>query len=72
VYVTVNAALLGVWVVTGSGSFWPGWMMFAWGVGLGLNAYTVYGPHRVTEARIQRERRERRRDAGTRPRPAEM
>ena len=61
VYLTVNAGLIGAWAVTGGGSFWPGWVLFGWGIGLVLNAYAVYGPHRVTEAQLQREMQDPRR-----------
>ena len=54
-YVVINAALIGIWAVTGFGYFWPGWVLAAWGVFLVLDAWDVYYRHDVTEEDIQRE-----------------
>jgi len=54
-YVVVNAALIGVWAVTGMGYFWPGWVIFGWGIGLVLHAWTTFGQKPVSEAEIRRE-----------------
>jgi hypothetical protein len=54
VYVVVNAALVGIWAMTG-GYFWPAWVMFGWGVGLVLNVWDVYFRRPVTEGDIQQE-----------------
>ncbi len=56
-YVVINAFLIGIWAVSGSGYFWPGWVLAAWGLGLVLAAWDVYYRHDVTEDDIQREMR---------------
>jgi len=55
VYVVVNAFLVLVWAITGQGYFWPAWVMAAWGIGLVMNVWDVYGRRAVTEADIDRE-----------------
>lgn len=54
-YVVVNAFLIGIWAVTGAGYFWPVWILGAWGMGLVLHAWTVYGRRPISEAEIERE-----------------
>ena len=59
-YVVINAFLIGVWAVTGSGYFWPGWVLAAWGVFLLLDAWNLYYRRPITEDDIERELRGRR------------
>jgi uncharacterized membrane protein YecN with MAPEG domain len=54
-YVVVNAFLVGVWAVTGAGYFWPAWVMAAWGIGVVMHAWTVFGQKPITEADIDEE-----------------
>ena len=54
-YVVVNAFLVGIWAVSGRGTFWPIWVMLGWGIGLALHGYNVYGRRGITEADIQKE-----------------
>ncbi|WP_157387284.1 2TM domain-containing protein [Nocardia terrae] len=58
-YVVVNLFLVGVWAATGSGYFWPGWVIAGWGVLLLLDAISVYTHRPVTTAEIERELRGR-------------
>jgi len=65
VYVLVNAFIVAIWAVTGSGFFWPIFPIIGWGIGVVLNAWDVYRPDEPDEDRIRREmemlrRRERR------------
>jgi hypothetical protein len=53
-YVLVNAVIVAIWAVTGSGSFWPIFPILGWGIGLAFNVWDVYRRD-VTEAEIQRE-----------------
>ena len=53
-YVVVNAALVGVWAVTGRGYFWPGWVMALWGVGMVLGLFD-YLRRPITEADVDAE-----------------
>ena len=65
VYVVVNTMLVVVWAVSGAGYFWPMWPILGWGVGLALNAWTVYGERPITEDDIRREtERNRPQDSG--------
>jgi len=54
-YVVINLALIVVWAVSGSGSFWPGWVLGGWGVLLLLDGWAVYFRQPITEADIDRE-----------------
>ena len=55
-YVVVNLFLIGVWAVSGSGYFWPGWVMAGWGIGLVLHGWQTYrGERPITEEDIHRE-----------------
>ena len=60
-YAVVNAMLVGIWVITGAGYFWPAWVLLAWGVGLVLNAWDVFFRRPVTEEDIERELQRRQR-----------
>ncbi len=55
IYVVINAMLVVIWAATGAGYFWPIWAMAGWGVGLALNAYTVYFQRPITEDDIRAE-----------------
>jgi hypothetical protein len=56
VYLLVNTMLVAIWAVTGAGFFWPIWPIAGWGIGLALNAYSVYfGPKPLTESEVQAE-----------------
>lgn len=54
-YVVINAAVWGIWAVTGDGDPWPAWLTGLWGIGLLMNAWDVYMRRPVTEADVQRE-----------------
>lgn len=55
IYVIVNAMLVGIWAVTGAGFFWPIFPILGWGIGVGANAWDVYGRKPITEDEVQRE-----------------
>jgi hypothetical protein len=55
IYVIVNAMLVGIWAVTGAGFFWPIFPLLGWGIGVGANAWDVYGRKPITEDEIRRE-----------------
>jgi hypothetical protein len=47
IYVIVNLGLIGVWLFTGQGFFWPIFSIFFWGIclwGHYLSAYRTSGP----------------------------
>jgi hypothetical protein len=54
-YVVVNAFFVFIWAITDRGYFWPAWIMGAWGIGLVLHAWTVYGQRPITESEIEHE-----------------
>jgi hypothetical protein len=55
IYVAVNAFLVVIWAVTGSGYFWPIFPMLGWGIGVLANAWDVYGRRPISEDEIRRE-----------------
>jgi hypothetical protein len=61
VFIVVNAFLVAAWAITGTGYFWPAWVLAAWGVGLVLHAWETFLHRPVTEADVDAELRRRRR-----------
>lgn len=55
IYLAVNTMLVVIWAVSGAGFFWPIWPILGWGVGLALNAWTLYGQRPFTEDDIRKE-----------------
>jgi cobalamin biosynthesis protein CobD/CbiB len=56
-YVVINAALVVTWMVTGFGSFWPGWILGIWGVFILLDVLNLYVRRPITEHEIEQELR---------------
>jgi hypothetical protein len=56
-YVFVNGFLVMIWLLSGAGSFWPGWVMAIWGAVLLLDAYNTWIPRPITDADVYRELR---------------
>jgi len=54
-YVLVNTLLVVIWAFSGAGYFWPIWIIAGWGIGLALNAWTVYFEKPISEDEIRRE-----------------
>jgi len=56
IYLLVNALLVLVWALTDTEYFWPGWVMFGWGIGVAAHGLSVFlGERPISEERIQRE-----------------
>jgi hypothetical protein len=55
IYTLVSALLWTIWALTGAAFPWPLIVMGAWGIGLIMNAYDVYGREPIREEQIQRE-----------------
>ena len=59
VFIVVNGFLWALWAVlslTNDWTFpWPIFPTLAWGIGLALNAWDVYGRHDITAADVDRE-----------------
>lgn len=60
-YVVANLFLLGVWLVTGAGYFWPGWVLAGWGALLLLDGWNAFLRRPVTEEDVDAELRRLRR-----------
>ena len=60
-YVVINAFLVGIWLASGRGAFWPGWVLAGWGVLLVLDAWKLFVRRPITEEDIDRELHGRRR-----------
>jgi hypothetical protein len=56
-YVVINTFLIGVWVASGMGYFWPAWVLAGWGVLLLLDAWNVFYRRPVTPTDIENELR---------------
>jgi hypothetical protein len=54
-YVVVNAGLIAIWFITSRAYFWPAWVLAAWGIGVVMHAWEVFGRRPITEADIARE-----------------
>ena len=55
IYVLVNAFLVGIWAFTGGDFFWPIFPILGWGIGLGANAWDVYGRKPISDSEIEEE-----------------
>lgn len=56
-YVAVNVFLIIVWLLTGRGYFWPGWVLSAWGVLLALDGWNAYLRKPISDQDIELEMR---------------
>ncbi|MGZ8665688.1 MAG: 2TM domain-containing protein [Solirubrobacterales bacterium] len=54
-YAVINMFLIGIWAISGTGFFWPAFVLGGWGIGLAANAWEVYGRKPISESEIQRE-----------------
>lgn len=54
-YVVINAALIVIWALSGSGYFWPAWIIGVWSVILVLHWWNSFGRRPMTEADIDAE-----------------
>ena len=55
VFLLVNTMLIIIWAATGAGYFWPIWPIGGWGIGLVIQAFTVYSQKPITEDDIRAE-----------------
>jgi hypothetical protein len=55
IYVLFNACVVAVWAMTGSGFFWPIFLIAGWGIGVVANAWDAYGRDVPTESQIRHE-----------------
>ena len=57
VYVVINLMIVGIWYfVAGRGYFWPGWVLFGWGIALIFNAIAVFAKNDVWSERAAVEK----------------
>jgi len=54
-YVVINAFLVFVWLMSGGGYFWPGWVMAGWGIILVLHVWEVFWRRPITEVDVDEE-----------------
>lgn len=55
-YLNINAGFVVTWAITETGYFfWPIFVILAWGAGVAIHGYSVYGGDKQTEAQIERE-----------------
>jgi 2TM domain len=55
-YLVVNAFLVAIWAMTGTGYFWPIWSIVGWGIGVFFHGWDVYA-RPPSEERIRKEMR---------------
>lgn len=55
IYLLVNAFLVVIWAVTGTGFFWPVFPLVGWGIAVVMNAWDVYLAGDIDEEDIRRE-----------------
>jgi hypothetical protein len=55
IYVAVNAMLVVIWAVTGSGFFWPIFPILGWGIGVAANAWYAFGRRPISDDEFRRE-----------------
>ena len=53
-YLFVNGFLMAIWVITGTGFFWPVFPILGWGIGLFFHGWDTFSAP-LSEARIDRE-----------------
>ncbi len=54
-FVLASALLVLIWVMSGGGYFWPGWIIGVMAVFLAVRTYHVYGERPISESDIERE-----------------
>ena len=57
-WLVVSVVLTGIWAATGSDNFfWPVFPIAGWGIGIAVQAWSIYGPgsRPITESDIARE-----------------
>lgn len=62
VYVLTIGMLIGIWMLSGFGHFWPFYPAAGWGIGLGSHFMAVNRPRSEKDRELERERRERRQE----------
>jgi hypothetical protein len=59
VYIVFNSAVVLIWAITGSGYFWPAWIIGVWGVGLVMHGWDAFVRKAVTEDDVDEAMRKR-------------
>lgn len=54
-FLIVNAMMIGIWALSGRGSFWPGWLMLFWAVGVAFHGWWALFGQPVTDQDIRKE-----------------
>jgi 2TM domain-containing protein len=53
-YVLVNVSIVAIWAMTGSGFFWPVFLILGWGIGLFFHGWDTFA-RPLSERRIEDE-----------------
>lgn len=54
-YLIVNAMLVAIWAMAGANSFWPGWLILFWGVGLAFHGWWAFFGQPILESDLPAE-----------------
>ncbi|MGZ4691297.1 MAG: 2TM domain-containing protein [Acidimicrobiia bacterium] len=55
VFIVINLFVWGIWAAVGGGFPWPVFLTFGWGIGIVMQAWSVYGESPITDDEIRRE-----------------
>jgi hypothetical protein len=59
IYLAVNAMMVGIWLFSGGGYFWPIWIILGWGVGIVAQGVGAFGPGAGLDDHDERRRDQR-------------
>jgi hypothetical protein len=56
-WIAVSVLLVAIWALTGGDFFWPVFPIAGWGIGIAVQAWSIYGPasRPISESEIARE-----------------
>ena len=54
-YLIVNAALVGIWALGDRDYFWPGWVIFGWGIGIVFHGWNAFFSRPISDADVEQE-----------------
>jgi hypothetical protein len=54
---------VGIWALGDNDYFWPGWVIFGWGIGIVFHAWNTFFARPISDADVEREMRKLKGDA---------